>query len=216
MSDSQRISELRVMPSISPIKFGNFIRLGQKRRTAFVKMLSREIRPYSALKEIYANRTEQYDPYLVDWIRIFTPIEYDAWDTIRGRALPFYPQYPMDGIILDFADPIKKIAIECDGKEWHDAETDKAIDEKLFKKGWAVYRVTGRECRKAIDDPAELKELLDNGTIDEQEHDSRYVDWLMNTSEGVITSIATIYYEQGRLNHSDAIRSLSAHTYSRD
>lgn len=198
------------------IKLVNFMRLGHIRREALARMLSREVRPYAALREIYANRGEGYDPYLVDWIRVFTPIELDAWDTIRGRALPFYPQYPLDGIILDFADPDKKIAIECDGKDWHDKDKDRARDEKLFSKGWVVYRVTGRECRKAIDDPSELRELLINGTINEREHEARYIDWLMNTSEGVITSIATIYYEQGRLDRNDALRSLRAHTGFKD
>lgn len=201
---------------ITVAKLNHYIQLGQNRRESFAKMLSREARPYSALKEIYANRGEGYDPYLVDWIQIFTPIEFDAWDTIRGRALPFYPQYPLDGIILDFADPVKKIAIECDGKDWHDKEKDRERDERLFSKGWVVYRVTGRECHKCAEDPAELKELLDNSTIDELEHEARYLDWLMHTSEGVITSIATVYYGRARLKHNDALRSLYAHTYFMD
>ena len=41
-------------------------------------------------------------------------------------GLPFYPQYPIGKYFVDFADPVKKIVIECDGKKYHqDKEKDK-------------------------------------------------------------------------------------------
>src|SRR6266511_52703 len=35
------------------------------------------------------------DPYFVDWLIEFTPIESDAWTSIRGKGVPLYPQFPL-------------------------------------------------------------------------------------------------------------------------
>ena len=37
------------------------------------------------------------DPYEVDWISVFTPIELALWHDIRAADLVMYPQYPIGG-----------------------------------------------------------------------------------------------------------------------
>lgn len=188
------------------------IELRRARNEAFEQMLAGSIKPYRALSTIYAD-ISKYDPYIVDWLRVFTPIEYDAWDTIREYCLPFYPQYPVHGVILDFADPVKKIAIECDGKNWHDAEKDSARDVRLASYGWKTYRIPGSECRRVIDGAYELSEKLRDEEITQEEYEAGMDAWAFNSSEGVISSIATVFYgfDLKKLDHDRAMRSLKMH-----
>jgi very-short-patch-repair endonuclease len=82
------------------------------------------------------------DPYFLEWD--WTPIEYNLWCDIRRIGIPFYPQVPALTYFLDFADPVKKIAIEADGKRWHsDKIRDQIRDKKLREAGWQVFRVDG-------------------------------------------------------------------------
>lgn len=81
------------------------------------------------------------NPYFIDWAGIFSPAEDMAWSDIRLRAFPLYPQFPVEGYFLDFADPIKKIAIEIDGLKFHkDKEKDKVRQKEIEKLGWKFYR----------------------------------------------------------------------------
>ncbi len=85
----------------------------------------------------------------VGWEDFFqmTPIEAWMWEEMRNNRMVMYPQYPLLGFFLDFANPKARVAIECDGKEFHrDWQKDRERDEKLKAIGWAVYRFTGREC----------------------------------------------------------------------
>ena len=76
-----------------------------------------------------------------------TPIEVAMWSDIRMEGAVFYPQYPVDKFFLDFANPVAKVALECDGYAFHlDKEKDAARDARLSELGWTVYRFTGREC----------------------------------------------------------------------
>jgi very-short-patch-repair endonuclease len=63
-------------------------------------------------------------PHVRNWEPEFSPIEHNVWGEIREYGLPFYPQIPVAGFFLDFACPMLKIAIECDGAEFHDADKD--------------------------------------------------------------------------------------------
>lgn len=74
-----------------------------------------------------------------------TPIERLVWGDIRQNGLVMYPQFPVLNYFLDFANPAAKVAIECDGREFHDARKDAERDERLAKIGWTVYRLTGSE-----------------------------------------------------------------------
>lgn len=104
------------------------------------------------LEEYEATGNMRQDPYLMQWQ--FSPIESTTWGEIRSLALPFYPQVPACGYFLDFANPFLRIAIECDGKEWHDVARDRARDEKLAAAGWMVFRITGGECSREVDPDA--------------------------------------------------------------
>nr|WP_279091359.1 DUF559 domain-containing protein [Comamonas thiooxydans] len=78
-----------------------------------------------------------------------TPIESWLWADIRDANVVMYPQYPVNGVFVDFANPRAKVAIECDGRDYHlDKAKDRARDDALAAVGWTVYRLTGSECRQ--------------------------------------------------------------------
>jgi hypothetical protein len=117
---------------------------------------------FAALREFYANANFEImgarpgewgiDPYEVDWLSVFTSIEYALWQDIRQECLVMYPQYPVAGFFIDFANPLAKVAIECDGAAYHlDKAKDEARDAKLKSLGWTVYRITGRDCKTDFD-----------------------------------------------------------------
>lgn len=126
---------------------------------------------WELLRRVYSYMTplilseHRISPYFLDWFPVFTPIEDYLWFSIRAIGLPFFPQYPVGRYFVDFADPKKWIAIECDGKMWHDAEKDTRRDEELAGLGWSVIRFTGRRCRMGEDHPdsahAELEALAE-------------------------------------------------------
>ena len=87
------------------------------------------------------------DPYeICDWHNVFTPIESNVWAAIRDRGLPMWPQFPVGRYSLDFGNPVLRIAIECDGKEYHDAINDAERDFQLRRLGWRTIRVPGYAC----------------------------------------------------------------------
>lgn len=94
------------------------------------------------------------DPYAWDGLGIsFTPIETALWSDIRAASAVMYPQYPIHGMFVDFANPVAKVVIECDGAEFHkDKDRDAARDAILQSRGWAVYRITGRDCKTDFDE----------------------------------------------------------------
>jgi len=75
-------------------------------------------------------------PYFLDWDLLFTPIERDAWHSLRARGVRRYPQYPVAGVFLDFGNPALRIGLELDGAAYHDAKQDAARDGRLAKLGW--------------------------------------------------------------------------------
>jgi hypothetical protein len=93
------------------------------------------------------------DPYAWSEFISLTPIEDWLWGDIRNANVVMYPQYPEAGFFLDFANPVAKVAIECDGRAYHlDKEKDARRDAKLRASGWHVYRLTGSECRTEFDE----------------------------------------------------------------
>ncbi|WP_253724679.1 endonuclease domain-containing protein [Burkholderia multivorans] len=87
------------------------------------------------------------DPYVIaDWAALFTPIEAAIWSDIRCYGLPFWPQFPVGRFVVDFADPVRKIALECDGAAFHDRAKDARRDAILADMGWKTYRIPGRDC----------------------------------------------------------------------
>lgn len=76
-----------------------------------------------------------------------TPIEWCLWADIRACNAIFYPQYPVGRFFVDFGNPVAKVAIECDGYEYHlDKGKDRDRDDELAALGWRVYRISGHDC----------------------------------------------------------------------
>ena len=107
--------------------------------------------------EIKSTPSNQWalDPY--EWsdhhMINFTPIENWLWADIRQCGAVLYPQYPIFNFFVDFANPVAKVAIECDGAAFHkDKAKDAARDLRLRSDGWLVYRITGRHCKLECDD----------------------------------------------------------------
>jgi very-short-patch-repair endonuclease len=101
----------------------------------------------------------QGDPYrIADWVRLFTPIEYAAWCEIRCAGLPMWPQFPVGRFFADFANPVARVALECDGKAYHDVAKDAQRDREFEGMGWTVIRAPGSRCMRLMTSPAEMEE----------------------------------------------------------
>lgn len=144
------------------------------------------------------NISRWVSPYCnVRWELYFTPIEEFAWMALRsfGKA-PFYPQYPVKNYFVDFGNPYVKIAIECDGKEFHkDKEKDRLRDENLFKEGWIVYRISGADCFRPVTD-----EYYDIYYQPEEEQYEILKEFYMGTIEGLINALAILHFEYAHFN----------------
>lgn len=153
-----------------------------------------------------------YDPYSKNWIAEFTPIESSVWIDIRSIYIPFYPQVPACGFFLDFANPFKKIAIECDGQEFHDKERDSIRDKKLAADGWIVFRIPGHECNRVLPEPWDREFYDESNPIKE----SDISKWFNETSTGVIYAINQVYFrreftEFANRNMDEIYRTLDSH-----
>lgn len=121
---------------------------------------------WSAIRAFYSDiipliMAEQRNEWAVDayeWdggkqMIIFTPIENWLWADIRECGAVFYPQYPVFNFFVDFANPVAKVAIECDGAAFHlDKAKDAERDKRLTDAGWTVYRISGKHCRLECDE----------------------------------------------------------------
>lgn len=107
-------------------------------------------RHYEALTpQIMAERKDEWvgDGYEWNDVISLTPIEDWLWIHIRTSNAIFYPQYPVCRFFVDFANPVAKVAIECDGAAFHtDKAKDQRRDDELARMGWKVYRVPGHIC----------------------------------------------------------------------
>lgn len=92
--------------------------------------------------------------YIHNWVGMMSPIEYQAWQAIRcfGKV-PLYPQYPVGKYFLDFGNPVLRIGLECDGREFHqDKAKDRNRDTDLWSEKWKIYRIPGSDCNKLVSD----------------------------------------------------------------
>lgn len=154
----------------------NAIRSAYKRKTPLISEVSSE------------RRRGKINPYFLDWLPMFTPIEEAAWNCIRHYGVPLYPQVPALRYFIDFANPHFKIGLELDGKAFHDAAKDKRRDQELYdREGWRIFRVTGSEAfRQPPDIPDE----------DDEEYEESIRQWLRETCDGVVKSIDEVYFRQ--------------------
>lgn len=98
----------------------------------------------------------QYE--IADWLPLFTPIEMAAWSDIREKNIPLWPQLPVGRFFVDFGNPVVKIALECDGKEWHDERKDAERDRILGEMGWRVFRAEGWRCKRVMPYPDDFND----------------------------------------------------------
>jgi very-short-patch-repair endonuclease len=95
------------------------------------------------------------EPNILDgYVKCETPIESILYmqlvmDGLRPPMLE--SQRWIDSYRVDFAIPHGYIAIECDGKKYHDPISDAERDTKLRKLGWRVLRFPAE---KIITDPS--------------------------------------------------------------
>lgn len=151
---------------------------------------------FLAIRKAYARRFPEWmadyeatgdmrqDPYFMDWE--FTPIEHNVWGDIRSLGLPLYPQVPALNYFLDFACPMLKIGVECDGKAWHNHDLDKARDARLAAAGWMIFRIEGHECKRMVEPWIEYEE---------DERADLVEKYFMTTSEGILSAIKRRYFD---------------------
>ena len=146
------------------------------------------------------SRTCMIDPYSIKgWFEILTPIEKNVWSDIRRIGLPFYPQYPIGKYFVDFADPVKKIVIECDGREWHqNIEKDLKRQGEIERMGWVVIRILGRETYK---DFSELYNYTDNEVVEEERAEEIEQRLNNETSFGILNQLLGEYYSEDESQH---------------
>ena len=154
-----------------------------------------------------ANKRLQINPNFFDWVTKFTPIEERAWMTIRCLGTPLYPQFPLFNYFIDFANPYFRIGLELDGRAYHDEDKDRARDSMLVDYGWKIFRIKGSETVAPYTPIDELDPEAEDGYFEEAlEH------WLFNTSDGVITALDHVYFQDRRWAYHDlAIETLDKH-----
>jgi very-short-patch-repair endonuclease len=149
-----------------------------------------------------------YNSYPLDWSKIMTPIEFQAWVAIRSKGIVLYPQYPVLNYHLDFANPGLMIALELDGAEWHDKERDLKRDNKLRELGWTVYRITGKEMYR---DYKNFQTLREEEISDPEEMRQPIRHWIMETGDGVIEAIKVTHF--GEVDHEFEKTEIGHHYY---
>lgn len=144
-----------------------------------------------------------FDPYCLELHDYWTPIEWRLWQDVRSLGrLRFVPQFPVGPYFLDFADPTRKIAIEADGKQFHDAARDRKRDQDLFDRyEWRVFRVTGAETFRVRPSPWEVERALweRDGIYPDREDVRRAArEFFLTTSEGVVRALRDVEFDGQR------------------
>ncbi len=139
-----------------------------------------------------AGEGDRIDPYFVDWLKLFTPIEFSVWQDIRGAYLPLFPQLPVLNYFVDFGNHFVKVAIECDGKQWHNPEKDGKRDRELAAEGWIIYRVPGSVCNRVLPAPWEL----DRRELSEKNFAYKVDRWFTTTASGVMYAIKQQHFDK--------------------
>lgn len=165
----------------------------------FLRQIYMELLPW-ILEQAKRDLVSPINPYPIDWSRYFSPIEEIAWASIRSHYIAMYPQFPVFNFFIDFANPHLRIGIEMDGKDFHDPEKDKIRDEMLYRHGWRIFRISGREAHAKFRYRDEVEqEIQETGSISMYYGDEGWVHpdirhWLMSTSDGVIYAIRQVYF----------------------
>lgn len=127
--------------------------------------------------------------YSFDWPMLFTPIETAMWSDIRYAGLVMYPQYPIGRFFADFANPKKKIVVECDGKAFHSPEKDRQRDSWMIGEGWRVFRVPGKAC---IQPEMDWSDFCYAEDFEQQEMLDKWVD----SGESLISALGYFFFDK--------------------
>jgi len=148
-------------PSLKESIKPDFHRLYKEARTWKSKLSVIQAAYKSYLPSILsaAETGRSIDPNIVEWE--FTYIEDIAWCEIRALGLPFYPQFPVLNYFTDFADPLRKIVIELDGKKFHNQQKDDARDKRMRDDGWEIHRITSNTAKRYLDDAFSIDEAYE-------------------------------------------------------
>jgi len=167
----------------------------------------------SAYKTLLNGSNKFISPYsIMDWKEEMSPIEFETWKVIRGIGMPFKPEFPVGKYFLDFANNQQKIGIECDSAMYHtDKSKDLVRDQDLYKLGWKIFRITGRECNKIPE--RTLSEIIKDQQIYNCDISNELDDYFMNTVDGVLDAIDIFYFNRlPYFQHMDyVIKTLDAH-----
>ena len=150
---------------------------------------------FQAFREIYEILDESIrapgpnNRYFVDWLAHATPIERLAWGEIQ--PMPLLPQYPVLNYFVDFGDPVKKIGLECDGKDFHSFEKDAERNKRMSEAGWTIYRVTGAECVRVQATPWGIEYDFDREATNEE-----WDRFWFQTVDGVCAAMKGIHYPE--------------------
>lgn len=134
-------------------------------------------------KYIFQNKSCYVNPYIVPWDSVLNENERNLFGCFRCSGLPMYPQYPVGKYWVDFGNPYYKVAIEADGKAFHDIEKDKVRDLELKKLGWKVYHISGSLSFS--------QRSVDTSSLNEYDEDyyEKWTEYLTLTLEGVLNCI---------------------------
>lgn len=153
------------------------------------------------LKNSESNPGRWFHPEAFDWQYLFSPIEMDAWISLRGKCVPMYPQYQVLRYYVDFGNPYFKIAIELDGKDYHDPAEDRKRDIELYHAGWKVFRIPGKEMVRTFKDASDFEQWEWEDNYAEVMDAMHY--WILETGDGVIEAISQVYFTKRPLSRSD-------------
>jgi very-short-patch-repair endonuclease len=186
-------------PSLQEAIEPDFHRLYKEARTWQSKLSVIQAAYKSYLPSILsAARTgRSIDPNIVEWE--FTRIEDFAWCEIRALGLPFYPQFPVLNYFADFADPLRKIVIELDGKKFHNKQKDDARDKRMRDDGWEIHRITSKTAERYLDDVFSVDEAYEIKEAIGGEHpfsiaNRAYLEMAKSTIDGYLLVLRRRHY----------------------
>lgn len=161
----------------------------------FFRQIYMESLPY-IMERAKVDIVTPINPYPVDWVRHLSPIEFSAWCSIRSHYMALYPQFPVFNSFIDFANPYLRIGVEMDGKEFHDPIKDKTRDEKMWKYGWRIFRIPGKECYVKFKHRDEIEEDFNENHQDQEQRFSELEQWMTETSDGFFFSLKMVYFKK--------------------
>ncbi len=146
------INNIRVINNRIPLRYKREIH-------HYIVSRLRKEREITAEKERKSQISRLIDAFLKNPEKqiLESPIEIYLWEALKeaGLACRAELQYKIGKCRIDIAFPKEKLAIECDGAQYHRAnvqqlERDQKRDKYLARKGWRTLRIEGLAIRRDI------------------------------------------------------------------